>query len=293
MKYNLDLNNSKGNNKLGDTINENDPGEHGHVLTKEESTVLAATLGGYVQDLDANFWLIRVDCENPVGTVLLTAGGDHRIYMLNSDDFPDGAIFPMTTLLEWKKHNLNVAVLGSNVCAEWGWNFSVYQTKFDALTTDILLEKMFNGALPPSKPDVFAYLHGIETAIAVLRLDNLPLSVIGHCTSTALITKYIVLANDYKFKSVILISPIFVKEFSNVISPYERYIKKSEIPTLVINHRDDPCYYVSSEISKQISKDRIILSGGTNAGCPNFSLGHHGYREIETALVNAIADFIV
>lgn len=292
MKYDIDVNNSKGNNRLGDYVNENDPGEHGHIVDRLESNTMAATLGGFIQDLDDHFWLLRVNCDNPVGTVLITAGGDHRIYMFDSADFPDGAIFPITTISEWQKYNLNVAVLMSDIGTKWGWNFSVYQTKFDALTTDILLEKMFNGSLKPVNAELFKYLHAIESAMQILRQDNLPISIVGHCTSTALVTKYIVLANDYNFKSVILISPIFMKTSEHAIVPYERYIKRSEIPTLVVNHRTDPCYYVSHDISAQISSNCVILEGGTDNGCPNFSVGYHGYRDIEPELVRTIANFI-
>lgn len=293
MKYLLDLTSSKGNSYPGEEINPTDPGEHGHIVVGSEADMLAKTLGGYIQPIDSEFWLLRVDCEGAVGTVLLTAGGDYRTYMFDSTDYPEGAIFPVTTIDKWKKHKLNVALLMSSVEVEWGWAFSIYKSKLPSLAIDQLLEKMFNGQLSPAKPpNAFKYLYAIRDAVDLLRLDDLPLSLLGHCTSTSLVTKYIVLANDYKFKSVILVSPIFMSTFKDPIAPYERFIKRSTIPLLVVNHEADPCHYVSHDYSAKLPGTHVTLNGGVDMGSPNFAVGYHGFRNIEHDLVSSIAGFI-
>lgn len=301
MKYNVNITSSKGTHKHGEDVVESDPDEHGIVVTREQTDILAKTLGGYVQDINEHYWLLRIDAVNPAGTVVVINGGSQMVSVFALDDIEEGLFYPTSSLLHWVRNGYNVALLMSDTGTPWGWNYSMYYEKtVDSKVVDALFKKFYRKELQSSKYEqILECFWSIAAAVAELRKENLPLHLNGHCSGAILITKYISLSDDYDYKSLTLISPIFNDHFENPVSHYMDLMRhNTKIPLLVINHVKDVAAGVSIkhsdyllEHSKTESK-HILLDGGLNLGSPNFTLSHHGFYGIVDKLVDAIANHI-
>jgi hypothetical protein len=79
-----------------------------------------------------------------------------------------------------------------------------------------------------------------------------------------------------------------------------RYFRTDfNFPLMIAQHRDDRALVTDVEIAKKILETSCPprakyteLSGGIDQGLPHFSMGHHGFRGIESLLTDAMRDFV-
>ena len=301
MKYNVNITSTKGYHRHGESVNEEDPDENGVLVTRAESDVLAQTLGGYVQDINEHFWLLRIDAVDPVGTIVVINGGSQLVSVFAVDDLEEGLFYPTSSLQHWTRNNFNVVLIMSDTGTPWGWNYSMYYEKnVDGAVVDTLFKKFYNRELHSARyNEVFQWFWAIAETVAVLRPEGLPLHLNGHCSGAILVTKFLSLSNDYNFASLTLISPIFNDHFDNPVAHYMDFMRYNHtVPLLVVNHAQDVAAGVSIEHSNKlltyakVDSYHTILDGGLNIGNPNFTLSYHGFYGIVDRLVDVIADHI-
>lgn len=150
--------------------------------------------------------------------------------------------------------------------------------------------------------DLHVFIKDFENILEYIKkLTNTNLWLMGHCSSAVMVS-IIHDVNQYNhlYKGIILLAPWWNKIWREKgLDKMKYFSTEVNKPLLVIQHAEDPCVGIHPEISKKIVNDintpltkYVELNGGIDQGCPNFSLGYHGFRGIEHKVINEINDFI-
>ena len=135
----------------------------------------------------------------------------------------------------------------------------------------------------------------------IKNLTNTELWLMGHCSS-AVIISIIYDSNQYNhlYKGMIFLNPWWKKNWREKGLDEMNYFSTKVIkPLLVVQHSEDPCVGTHPDICKKILSNinspltrYVELDGGIDQGCPHFSLGYHGFRDIEEKVIDEINKFI-
>lgn len=314
--FDLDTSSPRGWCKLGEP---GDACEHGHQINKEDIERLKAHYNLQISEHIFNnnkYRLISLLNEGATDTVVSILGGDGKYYVVDSTILPDGLIMPLFEQCKNKK--LNLIIIDPEYELEWAWNSSLTSEfkHFSNLTKYLnkklpsmrhLILTMFknNNRLLSSKISWLKRVQDfvIDFELILKHIKNVTqnnLWLMGHCSSTMLISVIndLNLYNNY-YKGVIFLNPFWQQDWKKTIGSMEYFLNPMQKPLLVIQHRDDKTIGANSDIAKKIVRKTnnpmakfIELSGGTDKGCPTFSMGYHGFRDLENILIEEINSFI-
>lgn len=279
------------------------PSEHGEKTTDTDIENLSKHVSGFgileIPGLlkDHKFYS-KIKKENK-STVLFIPGGIGHTYALDSTQFPNGYVLPLNLFAHWP-NDVNLVV--ADMCHDLGWSWhresKIHLKNIDKQKHQYLLGKTFPGKWTSELIDAFYDLRTITRYVKETTESNLWLA--GHCSSCDLIARFYDFVDDKTDMSgLILTNPLWL-DYNWKPRDLIRYFHSSvDIPLLSVQHEQDPNTGTHPDIAKKILNESksplteyIGLSGGINQGLPNFSMGYHGFRDIEDQLVSSMIDFI-
>lgn len=299
----LDTSNPKG---WGLSVEESLPGEHGKILTDADveniknniDRVGFQTINGYTS---RHTCFVKSRPGNR-DTVIVFPGGSGRLYALNSASIPNGLVFPTNLLAFWPE-DINLVVMDLRHGLDWNWyNYSsprlknVSNDKHDNILVQTkMTAQPFNYRLLVAFRDFKTIIGEINDLLGDTRVW-----LVGHCTSSDLISRFHDFIDDRSIiDGIIFTNPIWKRDWEEKLDKMKYFHTTVNVPLMTIQHRDDKNKSTASEIAKKILVDSgspdqefVELSGGIDQGCGHFSMGHHGFRDIESQLVSAMAQFI-
>lgn len=298
--FNLDISSPRG---FGQRGQDGDATEHGTACTIEHLLDLCNSTDAYIKEISTpggTYKLICTDADNSNTTVFLIAGGVQQVFCLDSNAGPEGFVLPLNLISLWKEHNINVAVIVPPYTMPWGWWAMVPSSKTNQISNRTVL------TMPPDSPSIAINMivrFQEDLHHLLNNFQDQQCWLVGHCSSADMIARYYSVEQVTKPAGLVLWNPPnntwkITNEVNNMDDLIYFYTKV-DVPVLFVQHQQDTCPAGSVEAAKKIfddctspEKKLVILDGGTNQGCPNFSMGYHGFRGIESALVQTTAEFI-
>lgn len=239
------------------------------------------------------FSRIRHDNKN---TVLVVAKGDGRLYSIKSHG-KDSLVFPASLSSSWPQ-DINL----------------IFLDLINPLPYDLLIfSKLRLMNIPiESIPNLIVqhYSNPVDETLLKFFQDFIPLVdelkkttrffLLGHSNSCELIARFYDLILDKKS----IAGLIFCNPATNTYMQQQEKIKyfycKIQQPILILQHQQDTSKKSSVVLSQRLFDDFVtmdskyikVLAGGSNQGLPEFSVGYHGFREIESQVCEEIKKFI-
>lgn len=302
-EFHLDTSNPKG---WGLADNETLSGEHGKILTDADIGNITKNIPG-VDFCSINGHTERHTCfikSRPGNrdTVIMFPGGSGRLYALNSASIPNGLVFP-TNLLSFWPDNINLVVMDLRHGLDWNWyNYNsprlknISNDKHDNILVQTkMTAQPFNYKLLVAFRDIKNIINHIN-----VKLGSTKVWLVGHCTSSDLISRFHDFIDDRSIiDGMIFTNPIWKRDWEEKLDKMKYFHTTVSVPLMTIQHRDDKNKSTASAIAQKILVDSkssvtkfVELSGGIDQGCGHFSMGHHGFRNIEPQLISAMAQFI-
>jgi hypothetical protein len=299
----LDSGNPKG---WGLSDDESLPSEHGKILTDKDIENIVQNISN-VEFRSVPGYSSRHTCfiKNRPGnrdTVIVFPGGSGRLYALNSASLPSGLVFP-TNLLHFWPDDVNLVVMDLRHGLDWNWynyNSPRLRNISDNKHNDILVQTKLTAQ--PFNYKLLVAFRDIKSIIGYINetLGNTKIWLTGHCTSSDLISRFYDFIDDKSIiDGMIFTNPIWKHDWKEKLDKMKYFHTEVRVPLMAIQHRDDKNKSTASDIARKIlvdSKSPITefteLSGGVDQGCGHFSMGYHGFREIEPQLVSSMIRFI-
>lgn len=322
---NLDTNHPRGWGELGQT---GDACQHGHQATEADLENLKKHYGleiSYHTVNDNKYRIISLLNKEATDTIIHIIGGDGKYYLMDSNDIPNGLIMPFFE--DCKRKKINLIIVDPEYPLEWGWEYLMNAEFVERLTKEKKIiknkiaslvltslgrqfyiknyEKITENFFVKNKNlfKVHTFIKDFKNILEYIKiLTDTNIWLMGDCSGATLISvMYDINKYNQLYKGMIFFSPYwkkFWKEKDLEIMNY--FLTKVTKPLLVIQHINDPCQGVDPKISKRIVTNiknpsltkYVELDGGIDQGCPNFSLGYHGYRGIEHQFIDEVYDFI-
>lgn len=326
--FDLDTSSPRGWCKLGEP---GDATEHGHQINNEDIERLKKHYNLQVSKHtinNNNYTLFALLNENATDTVVSVLGGDGKYYVIDSTILPDGLIMPFYE--HCRKKNLNFIIIDPEYALEHAWNSFIIKPAFNIIpdkntdffnTLNSTTRKYFSNKIPiikkllvenkkhsilkekyPWIEDVLKFSTDLEKILEYIKkLTHTNVWLMGHCSGCTMIS-LIYDFNKYEdlYKGIIFLNPIFKQTWKEELESMEYFYTPLNKPLLVIQHRDDKTIGANIHIAKKIVENAsatikakyIELVDGTDQGSPTFSMGYHGFRDIENMVINAIDTFI-
>jgi hypothetical protein len=302
-EFQLDSSNPKG---WGLSDDESLPGEHGKILTDTDienikqniPNVRFHSVPGHTS---SHTCFVKSRPENR-HTVIVFPGGSGRLYALNSTSIPNGLVFPVNLLSFWPD-DINLVVMDLRHGLDWNWyNYNsprlknINNDRHDSILTQIkMTAQPFNYRLLVAFKDIKTITNHVRDM-----LGDTKIWLVGHCTSSDLISRFHDFIDDRSIiDGMIFTNPIWKRDWEEKLDKMKYFHTTVNVPLMTIQHRDDKNKSTAAAIAQKILVDSnspstkfVELSGGIDQGCGHFSMGHHGFREIETQLVSTISQFI-
>jgi hypothetical protein len=297
--FNLDTSSRRGWGLVGP---DDDATEHGHHITEDDIKNLSEKYNIKCQQLLINnrqYRLLSLVQDSATETLFYINGGDGRLYLIDSTVLPDGLVMPLWQ--ECINRNVNLIILDHDHTLPWGWNANYNPNKFLKLYEYFIKNKDKISNADTNLAKVFYHIQDLEIILKQVKEEtNTSIWLMGHCSSTVLIS---IINDKFKdpelFNGMIFLNPFWKQNWEETLDKMSYFLTPVKKPLLVIQHRDDPCKGTSVDIAKKIVSDSshslakyVELSGGTDQGCPHFSMGYHGFRDIEDLLILEITNFI-
>jgi hypothetical protein len=121
--------------------------------------------------------------------------------------------------------------------------------------------------------------------------------LVGHCSSADFLARYTDMETLKKPHGLIMWNPLWLG-WQRAEQKETYFQTQPSCHLLVVQHKQDTAISTSEERATHIvdhyhfNKKLKILDGGINQGLPCFSLGYHGFKNIEDELVKVTAEFI-
>ena len=278
-----------------------DPTEHGRPMSPGE---IDQHYNGriktiQVQATNSEYNVLLMGDQRNTKTVIAFPKGDGRLYVFSEQNLHASLLFP-GSLIDHFPADVNLAIVSA----------------INPLPYDLLLfaKKRFKNI----EPAVLAYLIKNLDPVDLMNETILKfyqdfsflineikkefpgkIILMGHCTSAELMSRYYdLITNKKSISGLILCNPMTNKMMRD--SEILRYfISIPECPVMVIQHEEDPTDASSIINSQRICDGTgstqaklVALSGGTNRGASHFSLGYHGFRDIEQQVCQEISTFV-
>jgi hypothetical protein len=297
--YSLDMQNPKGHCHPGSVSDLND---HGLPCTEADIIQLAkhtnATISTHAAP-NGNHTLLSKYTVNSKNTVILITGGDHRPYCLDSNNYPGGYLLPGNTMHLWTAHNINVILIIPPYIMDWSWQVRMKNRNKVFKDSNKMIRFKKNKNIPPHV-GVFNSLLMFEEDIDSI-LCSIPKEqkvwLAGHCSSADFLARYADMETLKKSHGLIMWNPTWIG-WQHTEQKEKYFQTQPSCHLLVVQHKQDPAISTSEERARHIvdhyyfNKKLKILDGGINHGLPCFSLGYHGFKDIEDQLVKVTAEFI-
>lgn len=321
--FNLDTSSPRGWCELGEP---GDATEHGHQINDEDIQRLKEHYNLQISQHtinNNNYTLFALLNENATDTIVSILGGDGKYYVIDSTILPDGLIMPFYEHCREKK--LNFIIIDPEYALEHSWNNFIIAPAFKLLNKDpnifphrikkyikkkvtiikkLLIKNENHLILKKKYPwieNVLRFSTDLKKILEyVKKLTHTDVWLMGHCSSCVMIS-LIYDINKYKdlYKGIIFLNPVFKNSWKEELDSMKYFYTALNKPLLVIQHRDDRTLGANIHIAKKIVRDAsttkkkyIELVGGTDQGSPTFSMGYHGFRDIEYMVIDAIDTFI-
>jgi len=312
--FDLDTSSPRGWCKLGQP---GDATEHGHRINNEDIKRLKEHYGLQISEHVINnnrYTLFSLLNEGATDTVVSILGGDGKYYIIDSNILPDGMIMPFFEHCKTKK--LNLIIIDPEYALEHAWNSFLIRpplltTKYQQyinskipLVKHLILNKFNKESLLSKFPwykEVKNFTTDLETILKYIQeLTHTDLWLMGHCSGSSMIALLYDL-NHYNnlYKGIILLNPFWKQQWEENLSEMNYFNTTMDKPLLVIQHRNDHTLGANIHIAKKIIEDAttiratcVELSGGTDQGSATFSMGYHGFRDIEHNVIDEIDRFI-
>lgn len=121
--------------------------------------------------------------------------------------------------------------------------------------------------------------------------------LVGHSNSTEFLARYVTQFRNEICDGLIFMAP---KWRDTIKGEFNEYFQRDiRIPLLLIRHENDLCPGITEELAEMILENsnsprqkHIVLTGGDNYGLPRFSMGHHGFRGLDSEITATITNFI-
>ena len=298
--YNLDLSSPRGYGRYG---NDGDATEHGTVCTFADLDRLCNSTGAYIKTIstpNGSYNLICIDATSSANTVILIAGGTQEVFCLDSSIGPNGFVMPLNLIEMWKEYGINIAIVVPTYAMPWGWWALASATKTNYISNKMVFVKKPTIA-KTAIDSILRFqedLHYLLTSFA-----DQQCWLVGHCSSADMIARYYSTERVKKPRGMVLWNPPnYTWRATNEINNMDNlkyFFTDVLVPVLFVQHSQDTCPAAGNLVAEKLfndcnssEKELVILSGGDNQGCPNFSMGYHGFRGIEDMLVQATAKFI-
>lgn len=300
--HNLDLTNPKGLGQLG---NDDYHGEHGEPMTQIDIDRLCAHTSATHREITLKhhvYDLVELNTNGAKNTVILIAGGEQRVFCLDSTTYPDGFIMPANLIHLWAQHNINVILLCPRYKMSWAWQGILNDRKNTSIATFKYIKMAKNENVMSTLPKELQQLIRLKDDVECL-LKSLPQDqkywLVGHCASSDAIARYIDMPFLVKPAGAILWSPVVKNTWEQWLDHIYYFKQKVKVPVLFVQHQQDQCKGANPVVAAHLHKvtdadckELVMLDGGENQGLPHFSMGYHGFRGIEDQLVAVSADFI-
>lgn len=305
--FDLDTSSPRGWCKLGEP---GDATEHGHRINDEDIQRLKEHYNLQVSEHIVNnnkYRLISLLNEGATDTVVSILGGDGKYYVIDSTILPDGLVMPLFEYYREKK--LNVVIIDPEYALEHAWNsflvgYLPNNVKAPILkkvilknsNDDRLLEKL------PWWKNVKTFTEDMEKILKHIKdFTSTDLWLMGHC-SGATMTALIHDLNRYNdlYNGMILLNPYWQQRWESTLDTMDYFLVPPTKSVLVIQHRDDRTIGANTNIAKKIVENAakttkstyVEMQGGTDQGSPTFSMGYHGFRDLEREVIEHIQTFI-
>jgi len=301
-EFDLDLTNPKG---LGiETADPNLPSDHGEHLTDRDIEKLKS----YVPGLDVltipgtirqHRYLARIR-EGNQSTVIFIPGGIGWLYSVDAEHSLSGFVYPLTLLSSWPD-DINLVIVDMDHDLGWLWA-SKSQFRLQNVDLDryryLLTKDLFDD---PYSKKIIAAFHDLQLMIKYINdTTKTKIWLAGHCNSCDMLARF------YDFSlhrdlihGLIFTSPFWIKYWHKPRDKITYFKTPVSVPLLVVQHRHDRNRGCHADIANKIIEDSksahtdyIELDGGIDQGLPHFSMGHHGFRDIESQLTMSIQSFV-
>lgn len=325
--FDLDISSPRGWCKLGEP---GDAQEHGHQINNEDIERLKKHYNLQVSKHtinNNNYTLFALLNKNATDTVVSILGGDGKYYVIDSTILPDGLIMPFYE--HCREKNLNFIIIDPEYALEHAWNSFLVNPSFMLTNKDpkyfndkiknyignklpvirkLLLQKNGQTILSSKYPwinEVMKFVIDLESILHYIKkLTNTNVWLMGHCSGSAMLS-LIYDFNQYNnlYKGMIFLSPYWKQRWEESLDSMEYFYNPFNKPLLVIQHVNDRTIGANTSVAKKIVSNinsiattklakYVELSGGTDQGSPTFSMGYHGFRDLESIVINEINNFI-
>ncbi len=285
------------------------PSEHGHWINDQDIENISEHVKGFklLTFCNGKYRALARFIDPSKPTIISIPGGQGQINVIDSvNQFPRGLLYP-TNLLAFFPDDVNYIVVDFQHGLPWNWIPEFYKSglrKLVRIKSDAFLN--FIDQIDPESTDikyqvlrVTADLYRIlEEVCEMTTGDRWMLGHSGSPTMMAVMSDSVDLTG--KLNGIIMGNPAWRKNWE-VLLEHMIYFRNplNDLSLLVIQHKNDPCVVTNVEISTKIYEQAVasrkkleLVDGGIDQGAPHFSAGLHGFRGIESTIVDLIMDFI-